>query len=88
MNVDQIEGQWNRWSGTAMLHWEKIMTDDMATVAGKYEELVGKGQEKYGIAKEEAMRQVDEFKKIAEQLKKSNNGVMRFQKSLNKKRRS
>jgi hypothetical protein len=42
-------------------------------------------QEKYGIAKEEAKRQVDEFRKILEQLKKSNGNLMRSQKSSTKR---
>jgi uncharacterized protein YjbJ (UPF0337 family) len=88
MNLDQIEGQWKRWSGTAMLHWEKIMNDEMSTVAGSYKDLVGKGQKKIGIAKKEAQQQVDELKKIVEQLKNSNTSVMGFQKSLSKKSRS
>ncbi|HEX9657824.1 MAG TPA: hypothetical protein VGB89_13025, partial [Bacteroidota bacterium] len=56
-----------------------------ATIAGKYEEHVGKLQEKYGIAKEEARSQVDEFKRTIEQLKKSNNKLVQLQKSLHKK---
>jgi thymidylate synthase len=71
-----------------MLHWEKIMNDDILTVAGSYKDLVGKGQMKFGIAKKEAQQQVDELKKIVEQLKKSNNSVMGFQKSLSKISRS
>jgi len=51
----------------------------------KHEQLVGMLQEKYGIAKEEAKRQVHEFKKITEQLKKSNGKLMKFQKSPSKK---
>jgi len=43
---------------------------------------------KFGIAKKEAQQQVDELKKIVEQLKKSNNSVMGFQKSLSKISRS
>ena len=88
MNLDQIEGQWKRWSGTAMLQWEKIMNDDLSTVAGSYKVIVGKSQKKFGFAKKEAQQQVDELKKIVEQLKKSNNSVIGFQKSLSKKCRS
>ena len=68
MSWDRIEGQ---WKGKTVHHWGKMMSDELAAIAGKHEELVGRCQEKYGIAKEEAKRQVDEFKKIVEQLKKS-----------------
>ena len=61
------------------------MNDELAATAGKHEQLVGTLQEKYGIAKEEAKRQVHEFKKIVEQLKKSNANLIRSQKSKKKK---
>ena len=61
------------------------MNDELAATAGKHEQLVGTLQEKYGIAKEEAKRQVHEFKKITEQLKKSNANLIRSQKSKKKK---
>jgi hypothetical protein len=46
---------------------------------------VGNLQEKYGIAKEEARGQIDEFKRAVEQLKTSNNKLIEAQKALNKK---
>jgi uncharacterized protein YjbJ (UPF0337 family) len=71
MNWDQIVGQWKQRREKAVHHWGKVMNDELAGVAGKYEELAGKLQKKYGIAKEEAKRQVNEFKKMVEQLKKT-----------------
>jgi uncharacterized protein YjbJ (UPF0337 family) len=71
MSWDRIGGQWKQWRGKTVHHWGKMMSDELAAIAGKHEELVGTCQEQYGIAKEEAKRQVDEFKKIVEQLKKS-----------------
>ena len=68
-----------------MLHWEKIRNDDIATVAGMYDEIIGRGQENYGIVKERVNRQGDEFKKIVKQLNKSNSSIKRVQTSLRKK---
>jgi uncharacterized protein YjbJ (UPF0337 family) len=68
-----------------MHHWGKMMNDELAAIAGKYEELVGNLQEKYGIAREEARGKVDEFKKAVEQLKTSNNKLIEAQKALSKK---
>ena len=68
-----------------MHHWGKMMNDELAAIAGKYEELVGNLQEKYGIAKEEAKGQIDEFKKAVEQLKASNNKLIEAQKVLSTK---
>lgn len=72
MNWDRIEGGWKQQRGKAVHHWGKMMNDELAAIAGKYEELVGRLQERYGIASDKSKRQVDDFKKIVEQLKKSN----------------
>ena len=78
MSWDKIEGQWKQRRGKAMHHWGKLMNDDLAAIAGKYEELVGKLQEKYGIAKGE----IDEFKKTSGLLKKANTRLIQLQKTL------
>jgi len=65
------------------------MNDELSAILGKYEELVGKLQEKYGIAKDEARHHVDEYKIIVEQLKQSNNKLIKLHKALsNKKKKS
>jgi uncharacterized protein YjbJ (UPF0337 family) len=48
-----------------------MMNKELAAIGGKYDKLVERLQANYGIAKEEAQRQVDDFKNIVEQLKKS-----------------
>jgi DNA polymerase I-like protein with 3'-5' exonuclease and polymerase domains len=58
------------------------MNDELATISGKYEELVGRLQEKFGIAREEAKEQIDEFKKSIDNLKRSNADLMRLQRSM------
>jgi len=58
-----------------MHHWGKVMNDELAAIAGKYEDRVGRLQEKYGIAKEEAKRRVDEFKKNRRAIEKINVGL-------------
>jgi uncharacterized protein YjbJ (UPF0337 family) len=72
MNWDRMEGEWKQRRGKAVHHWGKMMNDELAAIAGKYEQLVGRLQEKYGIASEKSKHQVDDFKKIVEQLKMSN----------------
>ena len=49
MNCDRQEGQWEAWSETAMLHWEKTMNDELAAVAGNYNDLTGKLQDGYAM---------------------------------------
>ena len=82
MNWDRIEGQWKQRRGKAMHHWGKVMNDELAAIAGRYEDLVGKLQERYGIAEEEANQQVKDFKKTIGQLKRSNSKLIQLQKSL------
>ena len=41
--------------------WGKLTDDDLDVIAGKQDQLVGKIQEKYGITKEEAAKQVKEW---------------------------
>ena len=61
MNWDQIEGKWKQAGGRIKEKWGKLTDDDLQVIAGKRDQLVGKIQERYGIAKDEAARQVDEF---------------------------
>jgi uncharacterized protein YjbJ (UPF0337 family) len=61
MNWDQIKGNWKQAKGQAQQKWGKLTNDDLDVVEGKREELVGRVQERYGIAKDEAERQVKEF---------------------------
>lgn len=61
MNWDQIKGNWKQFTGQAKQQWGKLTDDDLTIVNGKREELVGKVQERYGIAKEEAEKQVKQF---------------------------
>ena len=59
MNWDQIEGMWKQFTGSAKERWGKFTDDDMQTLTGQKEHLVGKIQERYGIAREEAEKQAE-----------------------------
>ncbi len=61
MEWNQIEGNWKQFKGQARQQWGKLTDDDMEKVAGKRTELAGRLQERYGIKKEEADRQIDEW---------------------------
>ena len=61
MNWEQIRGQWRQLKGAIKAKWGKLTDDDLDVIAGQQEQLIGKIQERYGIAKEEAHRQVDEW---------------------------
>lgn len=61
MNWDQIQGKWKQFRGTAQQQWGELTDDDLDVVEGHRDQLVGKIQERYGIAKDEAERQVDSW---------------------------
>lgn len=61
MNWDQIRGNWNQAKGRAKQQWGRLTDDDLTRVEGHRDELVGRIQERYGIAKEDADRQVSEW---------------------------
>lgn len=61
MNWDQIKGNWKQMSGDAKAKWGELTDDDLKQAEGDRDKLVGRVQERYGIEKEEAQRQVDEF---------------------------
>jgi uncharacterized protein YjbJ (UPF0337 family) len=61
MNWDLIEGKWKQSMGKVKVKWGKLTDDDVTAVNGKRELLVGKIQERYGLAKDAAEKQVDEF---------------------------
>jgi len=41
--------------------WGKLTDDDLTVINGKQEQLVGRIQERYGIAKDEAEKQVSSW---------------------------
>ena len=61
MNWQQIEGKWDQVKGDVKSAWGKLTDDDLAWVSGKREKLIGKVQERYGVLKEQAQKQVDDW---------------------------
>jgi uncharacterized protein YjbJ (UPF0337 family) len=61
MNWDQVEGKWKQYKGQAKEKWGKLTDDDLDVIEGRRQQLVGRIQERYGIAKDVAEKQADEF---------------------------
>lgn len=61
MSEDTWKGRWNQMKGQAKQQWGKLTDDDLKQAEGNRDELVGRIQERYGLAKDEAQRQVDSF---------------------------
>lgn len=60
---DRIEGSWKQMSGKVKEQWGKLTDDDLQTVAGKRDQLLGKIQERYGYAKDKAESEVRDFER-------------------------
>ncbi len=63
MNWNQLRGKWKQSKGKVREKWGNLTDDDLEIIAGQREQFIGRVQERYGIVKEEAERQVDEFVK-------------------------
>jgi uncharacterized protein YjbJ (UPF0337 family) len=59
MNEDTFKGQWMQLKGKIREQWGKLTDDDVDQIQGRSEQLLGKLQNRYGIAREEAQRQFD-----------------------------
>jgi uncharacterized protein YjbJ (UPF0337 family) len=61
MNSDQFAGKWKQVKGKVREKWGDLTDDDLQRAAGGREQFVGLLQERYGMAKEQAEKQVDDF---------------------------
>ncbi len=63
MNWDQIKGNWNQAKGKVKETWGDLTDDDLTKIEGRRDQLVGRVQERYGVAKEEAEKQVTDWER-------------------------
>ena len=61
MNEDVLKGKWMQIKGEVKSQWGKLTDDDLDRVEGDSEKLIGRVQERYGYAREDAKREVDDF---------------------------
>ena len=66
MDWNRVEGNWKQLKGRAKQEWGKLTDDDITAANGRRDELAGKVQERYGIAKDAARKQVDDWAKSAD----------------------
>ena len=57
MNEDMVKGEWKQMAGRIKAKWGKLTDDEIQQAEGNSEYLIGKLQERYGLAKE----QVEEY---------------------------
>ena len=61
MNDDRIEGNWKQFKGKVKEQWGKLTDDDLDVISGRRDQLAGKIQERHGVARDEAERQIKDF---------------------------
>lgn len=61
MNNDRLQGSWDQVRGNVQKMWGKLTDDDLSVIEGDRKILAGKIQERYGIAKDEAEKQIEEW---------------------------
>ena len=61
MNTDVLAGKWKQLKGEVKRQWGKLTDDELDQVEGNRDKLVGLVQERYGYARDQASREVDEF---------------------------
>jgi uncharacterized protein YjbJ (UPF0337 family) len=61
MNWDQVEGKWKQLTASIKARWCQLTDDDLNVISGQRDQLIGRIQERYGIAKDEARRQVSQW---------------------------
>ena len=64
MNWDTAAGNWKQVKGKVKEKWGKLTDDDLAYVNGKREQLLGRIQERYGIAKDEAEKEIKSWERM------------------------
>jgi uncharacterized protein YjbJ (UPF0337 family) len=61
MNSDILEGKWKQMRGSVKAFFGKLTDDDLTTVEGNSDRLVGVLQERYGYTRDQAQAEWDKF---------------------------
>ena len=60
-NRDILVGQWKQMRGKAKQLWGKLTDNDLDRITGRFDELAGLVQERYGYTREKAEKEVTNF---------------------------
>ena len=61
MNKDMFEGKWKELKGGIKEKWGKLTDDDIMRINGKYEQLLGTLQKRYGYEKDQAEKEINSW---------------------------
>ena len=58
---DRLEGDWKQLKGRAKERWGKLTDNDLTAISGRPTQLEGKIQERYGYAKGQARKEIEDW---------------------------
>jgi uncharacterized protein YjbJ (UPF0337 family) len=61
MNWERVEGNWQDFQGKVLQQWSKLTNDDLNQVKGQRDALLGKLQARYGIPRQAAEHQLEDW---------------------------
>lgn len=61
MNDEQLKGKWNQIKGKFKQKYADVTDDDLKYSEGKFDEMLGRLQEKTGKRKEELKKEIDSW---------------------------
>ena len=61
MNWDEIKGNWTELKGKIKQRWGRLTDDDIMAIDGERDELVGRLQKRYGHARAQVEKEVEDF---------------------------
>ena len=61
MNEDTIKGNWKQFKGNLKEQWGKLTDDDFDVIDGRREQLLSKLQDRQGLAREAAEKQISDW---------------------------
>lgn len=61
MNKDQLEGKWSQVKGNFKQKYGKLTDQDLTFAEGKFDEMLGRLQEKTGKKKEELKKEIENW---------------------------
>ncbi len=61
MKSQVLQGKWDQVKGIVKEFWGELTGDELDFIAGQRDRLIGLLEEKYGMTREEAEKQVEDF---------------------------
>jgi uncharacterized protein YjbJ (UPF0337 family) len=61
MDWNRVEGNWKQVKGKVKEQWGRLTDDDLDVINGKQDQLEGRLQQRYGYAKDQAAKEVNDW---------------------------